>query len=72
MKYIESFGTATAPAAELAKYADNLLDTSVKGILKALDLRRPIFADTAAYGHFGGSSYPWEQTVSVPAKLSAS
>lgn len=32
------------------------------GIIRKLDLRRPIYADTAAHGHFGIESRPWEQT----------
>lgn len=61
MKHIDTFGTAKAKPAVLQQFADELLDTSVSGIIKALDLRRPIYEATAAYGHFGDSSLPWEQ-----------
>ncbi len=71
MKHIETFGTAAVSEAKLTQFADKLIDTSVKGILAALNLRRPIFASTAAYGHFGHESYPWEQTVAVPSPISA-
>ncbi|MCX6730570.1 MAG: methionine adenosyltransferase domain-containing protein, partial [Candidatus Roizmanbacteria bacterium] len=42
----------------------SLLDTSVYGILKKLNLRRPIYFKTASYGHFGRSQFPWEKVVS--------
>jgi S-adenosylmethionine synthetase len=72
MKHVETFGTSTVSEDKLTKFADELIDTSVKGILTALDLRRPIFAGTAAYGHFGHESYPWEQTVHIPSPATAS
>jgi S-adenosylmethionine synthetase len=61
MQEVETFGTATASNAEIKKFMDSLLDTSVKGIITALDLRRPIYKQTAAYGHFGRPEFPWEQ-----------
>lgn len=41
-----------------------ILDTSVRGILKALKLRQPMYMQTASYGHFGRNGFPWEQLVS--------
>ncbi len=69
MEQIETFGTAKASQDELNKFTANLIDTSVTGIIKALDLRRPIYQATAAYGHFGRDEFPWEQVVEakVPA-----
>lgn len=61
MKTIDAFGTATVPQEELEKFADELIDTSVSGIVSALDLRRPIYQQTSAYGHFGKPDLPWEQ-----------
>lgn len=61
MKTIDAFGTASVSQAELEKYADSLIDTSVKGIVETLDLRRPIYQQTSAYGHFGKPDLPWEQ-----------
>ncbi len=63
MEQIETFGTATASPAALQAAARALLDTSVSGIVQALDLRRPIYQATAAYGHFGRREFPWEQLV---------
>jgi len=42
-------------------FCQKLLDTSVEGILTGLDLRRPIYLPTAAYGHFGREEFPWEK-----------
>lgn len=64
MQTIDCFGTAVVSDAELHAYKDKLIDTSVKGICDRLDLRRPIYAQTSAYGHFGKADLPWEQIVS--------
>ncbi|MDL2363100.1 MAG: methionine adenosyltransferase [Patescibacteria group bacterium] len=61
MQTIDTFGTATVTETELYAYKDKLIDTSVKGIIEALDLRRPIYSQTSAYGHFGKTELPWEQ-----------
>lgn len=65
MQTIDTFGTATVTDAELYAYKDKLIDTSVKGIIEKLSLRRPIYAQTSAYGHFGKSDLPWEQIVKL-------
>ena len=65
MQTIEAFGTATVSEEELYAFKDKLLDTSVKGIIDGLDLARPIYAQTSAYGHFGKAELPWEKIVSV-------
>lgn len=62
MKTIDTFGTATVSQAEIEAFADKLIDTSVKGIIEKLNLRRPIYQKTSAYGHFGKHDLPWEQT----------
>ncbi len=63
MQTIETFGTATVSDAELHAFKDKLIDTSVKGIIDTLDLRRPIYSQTSAYGHFGKDGLPWEKVV---------
>src|SRR5690606_32099297 len=55
MQTIDAFGTATVSEKELEAFKDKLIDTSVKGIIETLDLKRPIYSQTAAYGHFGKS-----------------
>jgi S-adenosylmethionine synthetase len=64
MQTIETFGTAKATESELFAFKDKLIDTSVRGIINKLDLARPIYQPTAAYGHFGKPEFPWEQVVS--------
>jgi S-adenosylmethionine synthetase len=68
MEEIETFGSARVSRQELAEYARGLLDTSVSGIIRGLDLARPIYQSMAAYGHFGRAGVPWE-TVKVPAAV---
>ena len=62
-KAIETFGTAKISETEIEDFAWRLLDLSVKGIIDGLNLRRPIYAQTAAYGHFGKDGLPWEAVV---------
>lgn len=64
MQTIDTFGTAKISEKALYDFKDNLLDTSVRGIIERLELRRPIYGTTAAYGHFGKAPLPWEQVVS--------
>lgn len=63
MQTIDCFGTATVSDEELHAFKDKLIDTSVRGIIEKLDLRRPIYSATSAYGHFGDKDLPWEQIV---------
>ncbi|TAK23258.1 MAG: methionine adenosyltransferase [Chloroflexota bacterium] len=60
---IETFGTARADQARIEKFAEEVLDTSVRGIIEGLRLRRPVYEKTAAYGHFGRAEFSWEQVV---------
>ena len=57
---IETFGSAKSSEKAIADFAAGLLTPSVSGIIDALDLRRPIYLNTAAYGHFGRNDFPWE------------
>ncbi len=63
MQAFDTFGTETKSIDEIQKFVDNLLDTSVKGIVEGLDLLRPIYSQTTAYGHFGKADLPWEKVV---------
>jgi S-adenosylmethionine synthetase len=58
---VETFGTEKVDKKKILEFMDQLLDTSVKGILDGLNLRRPLYFATAAYGHFGRSQFPWEK-----------
>ena len=62
--YIETFGTEQAPVAAIAAGVDEVFDLRPAAIIEHLDLRRPIYRQTASYGHFGRADVelPWEQT----------
>ena len=62
-KAVETFGTAKENQKAIEDYAWGLLDLSVGGIVKYLDLLRPIYQKTAQYGHFGHPEFPWEKLV---------
>lgn len=62
-KAIETFGTEKRSLEEIENFAWSLLDLSVTGIIKGLNLRRPIYQQTARYGHFGRNGFPWENVV---------
>lgn len=63
MQDVETFGTNKKSHKVILSFMEKILDTSVSGILKGLDLQRPIYLPTAAYGHFGRSEFPWEKIV---------
>lgn len=65
MQEAETFGTAKKSSKIINSFMDKLLDTSLAGILKGLNLRRPIYFETASYGHFGRSKFPWEKIIKV-------
>jgi S-adenosylmethionine synthetase len=61
---IETFGTGKVPDAVISTAVSKLFDLSPLGIIKELNLRRPLFRHTAVYGHFGRTDIdtPWEST----------
>ncbi|MDR0406099.1 MAG: methionine adenosyltransferase, partial [Clostridiales bacterium] len=61
---VDTFGTETIPAEELQRRVLSVFDLRPSAIIDALDLRRPIYRQTAAYGHFGRTDLdlPWEKT----------
>lgn len=65
MQTIDTFGTATVSEKALYDFKDKLIHTSVKGICETLDLRRPIYSQTSAYGHFGKPGLPWEKIAKL-------
>jgi len=64
---VECFGTNTTDEREIARAIRKNFDMTPKGIIEHLDLRRPIYRKTAAYGHFGRSEeeFTWEKTDKV-------
>jgi S-adenosylmethionine synthetase len=61
MLEIETFGTEKAPVKVIKNFMSEILDTSVAGIIDELDLQRPIYLATSAYGHFGRPEFSWEK-----------
>ena len=59
---VETFGTGKVSNETLVKLIYQHFDLRPYGLIKMLDLIRPIYRETAAYGHFGRSHFPWEQT----------
>jgi S-adenosylmethionine synthetase len=59
---VDTFGTARADEAGIENAVKKVFDLSPAGIIKTLDLRRPIYGKTASYGHFGRGEFPWEKT----------
>ncbi len=62
-KAVETFGTNKKSVKVIEDFAWKLLDLSVNGIINGLDLARPIYQQTAVYGHFGREDFPWEKVV---------
>ena len=60
----DTFGTGTIPNSQITELVRVFFKLTPKGIIEGLDLRRPIYRPTAAYGHFGriGPSFTWERT----------
>jgi S-adenosylmethionine synthetase len=64
---VETFGTETVDPAKIASAVDQIFDLRPAAIIRDLDLRRPIYKKTAAYGHFGrdDKELTWESTPRV-------
>lgn len=59
--YIDCFGTNKKPLAEIEKYVKDNFDFSPDNIIKELDLLKPIYKQTACFGHFGRTEFAWEK-----------
>ena len=61
---VDTFGTATVPEERITALVRESFSLTPKAIIEALDLRRPIYKPTAAYGHFGrsGPGFTWDRT----------
>jgi S-adenosylmethionine synthetase len=60
--YVQTFGTSSIPEERIAGYVLEKFDMRPKAIIEQLDLQRPIYRPTAAYGHFGRPEFSWERT----------
>ena len=60
----DTFGTGIVPNSQITELIRQFFKLTPKGIIETLDLRRPIYRPTAAYGHFGrtGPGFTWERT----------
>ena len=57
---VDTFGTGTVGEEVIEKAVEKVFDLRPAAIIKALDLKRPIYRDTAYHGHFGRDGFPWE------------
>jgi S-adenosylmethionine synthetase len=68
---VEAFGTSKLSPERLTTLVTKMFDLTPYGIREMLDLHRPIYRPTAAYGHFGRDGFPWEKTDKADALRSA-
>src|SRR3989442_13192038 len=59
---VETFGTHRVDPGRLEEVVREAFDFRPAAIIRKLDLRRPIYKETAAYGHFGRKGFSWEET----------
>ena len=59
---VDSYGTGVIPEEQMTELLRKTVDMTPAGIIRRFDLRRPIYAATAANGHFGVEGRPWEKT----------
>lgn len=68
---VNTFGTGVVCDEKIAAAVNEVFDLRPYGLIKMLDLIRPIYKETAAYGHFGRDNFPWEKTDKVDALKAA-
>ena len=68
---VDTFGTGIVSDELLEKAVQEVFDLRPKAIIETLDLRRPIYQQTAKNGHFGNPDFPWEKTDRVTELLAA-
>ncbi len=71
--FVETFGTETVPVQKIQDAVTTVFDLRPAAIIRDLDLKRPIYRETAAYGHFGRElpNFTWERTDRVSALQAA-
>ena len=60
---VNTYGTSTISEEEIVEKIDKTFDLTPDGIIKTLDLRKPIYRKTTNYGHFGKDNLPWEKII---------
>lgn len=70
---VDGHGTDRVPGSRMEQAVRDVFDLTPAGIIRDLDLRRPIYAATAAFGHFGREEpeFTWEQTPRIDALRNA-
>ncbi len=66
--FVDTFGSGKVSEQKIVEIIRKNFDLTPKGIIQTLDLRKPVFRQTAAYGHFGNAAFRWEKT-DVASKL---
>ena len=64
---VDTFETGTVSEAKISEAVQKVFNLSPAGIVKTLDLKKPIYGATSAYGHFGRDHFSWEKTNKVEA-----
>ena len=59
--YVDTFGTGTIPEEKIVELIKEKFDLTPNGIIKYLDLKKPIYKQTTNYGHFGKENLSWEK-----------
>ncbi len=62
---VDTFGTEKVAVEKIESAVKKVFDCTPSGIVRTLNLKRPIYSKTASYGHFGRSEFPWEKTDKV-------
>ena len=62
---VDTFGTGKASDFAISEAVKKVFDCSPAGIIKTLDLLKPVYSKTASYGHFGRNEFTWEKTDKV-------
>lgn len=62
---VDTFGTFKIPEEEIIKLIKEKFDLTPNGIIKYLDLKKPIYSKTTNYGHFGKENLPWENIIKI-------
>ena len=63
--YVDTFGTGVIPEKEIVDLIYRKFELTPRGIIKYLDLKKPIYTKTTNYGHFGKDELPWERVVEL-------
>jgi S-adenosylmethionine synthetase len=59
---VDTFGTGKLPEAAISEAVRKIFELDPAGIIRTLDLKKPIYQKTASYGHFGREGFSWERT----------